>query len=309
MKRKYVISVLFILFFSVIAFALVYALRPDFLFGTEEEEVETIRPTLYMYIYGDELVYSFSVEANAISGSDDIYLENTLLDYVYRDNFELVAKVGTEFKSGDVIYNYRGKEYSYDFDGLLVDVSYNKIEGNYYDINLTLLNFDNVYLQCYVTTDNRKQISYDSDVEVIVDGETIKGKVSYIDYEIKDGKILVQVEVDKIIYPGTAAEVKFITGKSDYSLLIHEVCVYFDGYEYYTYRVLKDENGNEYYEKQNIKVGNLFTQTNDDVTISFYELLSGLEEGDYICTFKHMESNIAQYYQEELVEKIENYGR
>lgn len=278
MKRKVTLIVILILFLLGLVFGVIYLNNPD-IFSSPKEEQDFDRTTTIRYpVIKGEITHTYSVDAQVISNTPELYVTDITLEGITQTNFELIKKQGDEIKSGEALYKYEGKEKSVDFNGQLVDITYEKTSADESTVTIKLLNYDKLFIQTEIDIDKYEKINYDTKVFVTYDDNEYESKITGIGYEIADKKLPVKVGMPDKFLPGTEVKVRFILDVHDAGLYVPEDAIYSDGDNYYANILEEDDTTRQ----TQVLIGERFSETDGDHTFKYVELLSGVSENDTI---------------------------
>lgn len=184
---------------------------------------------------------------------------------------------------GDTLYILAGEEYRSDVNGRIVNI----VEGNG-GVIITLLNYDKLFAIVKVDASKLSKINYNTPVTLVVNGVKCSSSVKYIDYEISEKTVNVWLNIPVRALPGSDIEAIFTLEVRANSLIASADAVYNDGLGYYAFLELPGDSSR----KVEISVGEYFVVEENGHEFAYYEVISGLEEGDVIVV-ETIDSNVA----------------
>ena len=126
---------------------------------------------------------------------------------------------------------------------------------------LNLLNFDTKTIITLTTQDATK---------------TYTGKIINFGYEVKDGKVDVQIHSDEKFLPGTPLEISFEIVHQTESLYILKQMLLMDGDIYYV--EVENEDGQR--TRREVEIGDFFDEYSNNEKIEYVEIKHGLQLGE-----------------------------
>ncbi len=279
MKRAWITNILLVLICAAVIFGIFYLNDPEAFEikrDDESKQEDVIRRIRYPVIKG-EVQITESAEGRVIFGRSDIYIE--MLEFE-TDKGSHQLKKGCEVKKGDVLYRIQEKNICADFSGKVVDITENA--GN---TLISLLNYDKLYAEVELDAEVLGEIGYDTKAIVEIGAQKCETKIKHIGYEIRNGKISVEVGVPERVLPGSDLKVTFIIDVRSDALYLPAEAVFEVNGRSYAMRELEDEK----YERTEVEVGEYFEVKEGDNVFSYYQILSGLSEEDIVIIERMIE--------------------
>ncbi|MDD4096405.1 MAG: hypothetical protein PHP22_09220 [Oscillospiraceae bacterium] len=281
-KRNAILFFILLVFLVGISFGIFYLNNPD-IFHSSKGEVQSDAPLTYSIEYPvneGEVFRTYSVDAAVISNCPEIYIFELRVDGIKDTNFEILKNKGDYIAPNESIYAFKGKEKSVDYHAQIVDIRYS-LSGDVRSVTITLLNYDMLYIVAEVSAEIISEISYETKVVVLLNGEEYMSEIMQIGYEISDRKVPVHVVLPAPVLPGTEANLTFMLGIKQHGLFVSEDALYTDGD--YFYGNLKTEDSNM---QVQIEIGQRFSVEEDGNLFRYIEVLSGVREGDVLIVEK-----------------------
>lgn len=127
------------------------------------------------------------------------------LDVPVQKNFEIKVKKGETCKAGDVLMTADGKEIKLEADARILDYVQTKES-----VTIQYLDFSEMWLEAYVPLSVFQNLSYESEVQVIVEDEEYEGKIVWLDWQVNGGEVLVRMQSEVDVLPGTEVSVALV---------------------------------------------------------------------------------------------------
>lgn len=275
--RKTVLVIVLVMLIAGLIFGVAYLTDPEMFSGKQEEsnngQNNMVKLIKYPVLKG-EIVHQYEVEAVALSQSPDVYIKEIILTDITDSNFSVSKNKGDTVVPDEPFYRFKDKEGSVDFNGLILDILYDKNDSGQFAV-IKLLNYDAVYIIADVEMDKIDRISYTTPVKVIYDGQEYDAEINTIGYEIIDNKLPIVIYSPLNIYPGTPVKVNFTLEVQNEGLYVPKEAIYQDGEDYFAYIERADET-----EQVKLTIGQRFSVEESDVTFEYVEILSGVSEKD-----------------------------
>lgn len=277
MKRNVFLTVVLIVFILLLILGTVYLNDPGLFSRRERNDLQnSVRYELVKYhVSSGKIVHTCTVEGQVVSQLPEIYVERMTVEGVTNESFQILCSRGDVLKPGDELFTFKGKTQKITFNGKIVAIKYTDEEELTAEIEI--LNFDKLFIATNVNADRISQISYDTVVEVRIDGAAYPSEVMDIGYEIVDGGVTVLIKTPINTLPGTPVQISFILDVTDGGLYVPAEAVYQDGDSYFA-NVLEGEN----VVQRRILAGQFFSAEEDGVLREYVEILSGAEEGEVL---------------------------
>lgn len=277
MKRNIFLSVMLIVLFCGLIFGVIYLNDPSIFKSSNETSLpDSPTKTLEYRVRSGEIVHTYETSGAVISQAPEIYIEEITVSGITSSDFELMKNKGDNIAPKETLYKFKGAEKSVDFNAQLVDVEYIETE-NVRSAVITLLNYDKLYIAAQIDKDRISKITYDTPVEVVIDGQSYKAKITDIGYEITGGFVDIFISLPAQVRPGTAADIIFTLDIKTAGLYVPKSAIYHDGENYYA--DVRTAGGTE---QRKITVGQFFTVEEGSSSFEYVELLSGVSENDVI---------------------------
>lgn len=275
--RKTVLVIVLIILIVGLIFGVVCLTNPEMFANKKEESDDDWKNQVQLIKYPvlkGEIVHTYEIDAQALSGSPDVYIKEIILTEITDSNFSLSKNKGDTVVPNENFYNINGKEKSVDFNGLILDVLYERNDSGQ-SVIIKLLDYDAVYIMADIDMDKIEKISYSTPVKVIYDGQEYDAEINTIGYEIIDKKLPIAISSPIKIYPGTPVKVNFTLGVQNAGLYVPEDAIYQDGEDYFANIESKDGTT-----QIKLTVGQRFSVEEGGVTFEYVEILSGVSEND-----------------------------
>lgn len=127
------------------------------------------------------------------------------LEIPLRESYEIRIKKGENCKAGDVIAEADGTEIKLETDSRILD--YTKSENT---LTIQYLDYREMWLEAYVSVNVYQNLNYESDLQVMLEGESYNGNIVWLDWQVNNGLVLVKIQTDADILPGTEVQVAII---------------------------------------------------------------------------------------------------
>ena len=241
-----------------------------------------------------EIIHTHKSEGNVVLGYEDLYIEYFRLNWVTDSNYKMQKAKGDYIAPGEVLYTYKGKDKTVDFNGKILDVVFSK-EGYNQKVQVKILNYDKLYIVTSIPSEKINSIDYSSTVYVIYNDERYLSSICGIGYEIEDGELPIYVTLPEKLYPGSEVIVEFTTGVQPTGMYVSKEAVYQLGESYFA--DIETEDGIKQVE---IKIGQEFAVSEGDHSYEYVEILSGLNTSDILVVQK------IAYNAEDILENLEN---
>lgn len=220
-----------------------------------------------------EIENTYVASGEVVSGQAELYERSYVVEKKDMTSGILV-QAGEEMEMGQVLYTGVKESVTIDYPAKVVSVQ--ETEEEYW---ITLLDYSHLYIVSELPYEMYVDIDYDTEVEIESIYDVVTGVISYIDYEISDGRFEVRVDTSARLLPGESVEVTFHLNTYRKALYIPDTAVIKLG-DFYYCDIMGDDN--ELVRVQ-VELGDeLFTEKGEDIDYVYYEVLSGLEEGDVI---------------------------
>lgn len=278
MRRNIILIIALMLFFGIMITGVLYLNNPKIFDFKKEDPIQNTPEIQYVRypVCSGEIVHTYEVEGAVISQAPEIYIEEVVVDYVSDTNFQMQKNKGDILSAGDVLYQHNGANKTVDFSAKLIETEY-VTEGYNRKAVIRLLNYDKLYIVTNVKEDKINKLSYDTEVDVQINGKTYSSKVINIGYEIVDKEVPVSIALPENVLPGTNVKITFVLDIQKAGLYVPQAAIYQDNDTYYA-NVLS--NGGV--KQKKITVGQNFSVEEDGNVFEYIEILSGVSEGDTI---------------------------
>lgn len=215
---------------------------------------------------------------NVIHDASDIYIENISIDFKNKSDskyFSSTHKIGDILKKDDLLYTYKGKDIKIKYDCKIVNMIISEKS-----VQFSLLNYDNLFIVASVDYDKLNFLDFDTKTVLTLTTQdttkTYNGKIINFGYEIKDGKVDVQIHSDEKFLPGTPLKVSFEIVHQTESLYILKQMLLMDGDTYYV--EVENEDGQR--TRREVEIGDFFDEYSNDEKIEYVEIKHGLQLGE-----------------------------
>lgn len=224
------------------------------------------------------IAQKYTTKGQVISQTPETYVSKLEFRGANEKNLHMIKNKGEDIAKKEALCTINGRKRFVDFNGKILDVSYNNDEsGNYAQVSL--LNYDNLYINTRIDEKELSEINHQTKVNIIHDGKTYEGKINLINYEIENGEVLVQIKVEDCkLYPGTDVYVDFIKEAKEDKIYLPEKAIVKECGN--TYAILLQEGKEN--KQVEIKTGETFYEKVEDQEEAFVEVVSGLKEGDLV---------------------------
>ncbi len=259
-----------------------YLNNPDIFSSDEADDDSYVSTKITRYpVISGEITHYYNTTGQVISGMSELYVEEIMLEGVTDDNLTLYKSKGDEISSGEALYSFKQKDVTVDFDGKLLDISYEADSENssssLSNVTITVLNYDKLYIVAYIDEDKYEKIDYNTQVTVTCGTKEYEASVKNIGYEIENNQFSVEINMPTQILPGTEVSLSFVLEVEEKGLYVPKDALYNDGEGYYAY--VQNGDSTEYAE---ITTGEEFTVEEDGTTFEYVEILSGISEDDIL---------------------------
>ncbi len=198
---KKVIGVL--LFINLILLLVIMALLKNNVENEEYEvKIETDGATELMKVFLPRGEFKDSRMVNATCVQDNA---QKILEFPVHENCAVRVKKGENCKAGDVIAAVDGTEIKLETDSRILD--YTKSENT---LTIQYLDYRAMWLEAYVPVNVYQNLNYESNLQVMLEGESYNGSIVWLDWQVNNGLVLVKIQSDADILPGTEVQVAII---------------------------------------------------------------------------------------------------
>ncbi len=243
-------------------------------------EIQQNKTSLRSSVESGVITSTITSKGSVISDSPDIYIENISVDFNNKSDskyFSTACKIGDILKKGDLLYEYKGKKVKTNYDCKIVNMVVSDKSAQ-----LSLLNYDNLFIVTSVDFDKLNLLDFNTKTILKLttkdETKTYNGKIVNFGYEIKDGKIDVQIRSDEKLLPGTPLEVNFEITHQTESLYILKQMLLMDGNTYYV--EVENEEGKRTHRE--VEIGDFFYEYSDNQKIEYVEIKNGLKLGEHL---------------------------
>ena len=282
MKRNAILITIVGLFSVGLILGVLYLNNPDFFGNTEAEEtLNKYQSTFIQYkVLSGEITHTYDVAGKVVSDAPDLYITYVNINQISDSNFEILKKKGDVVAAKEPLYKFKGTEKSVDYNAKIIDIQY-VITNGVRSVNIKLLNYDKLYIVSYVDADKISKITYETKVDVFIDGKSYNSKITDIGYEIIDKMVPICVDLPQNILPGAEVKLTFTLDIQKAGMYVLEDAIYKDGDTYYA-----DIQTNDGITQTKVTVGQRFFVEEDGFTFKYVELLSGVSVDDIIIVEK-----------------------
>ena len=176
------------------------------------------------------------------------------------------------------LYEYKNKAYASDSPGIVTEI---KDKNNVLEIRV--LNFEKQYIEFFVPYKFYSNINYASKVVIQEDGKETDGKIIQLGYVVNNDMVSIKIGFDKYIMPGRKVNVSIDIGNTKEMLILPVQAVF--GVDSDRYCYVYDEEA-ESIERVTVTLGDIYTEISDGNEFQYYEILSGLSDGDKVVELK-----------------------
>ena len=197
------------------------------------------------------------------------------------------AAVGDRLSPKDILYTYKNKGITCGCNCQIINIRREKLTGekNKENVYIELLDYDALYISASIPVKELDQFKKNIPVKVIFNNTDYESSIYYFGFNVENEMLPVKLKLPADFYPGTVVSIVFTTNVVKSGLYVPEKFVFVEDGDYYVYKC-KDQQSKES-EKTKIKVGITFVETEDDDTVKYVEILSGVNDGDWIVS-EHM---------------------
>ena len=209
------------------------------------------------------------------------------LNGINSKKFKILAAVGDRLSPNDVLYSYKNKGRTCGCNCQIISIRREKLNGekNKENIFIELLDYDALYISASIPVKEIDQYKKNIPVKIRYNNTDYESRIYYFGYNVENEMLPVKLKLPADLYPGTVVSIVFTTNVVKSGLYVPEKFVFVEDGEYYVYKC-KDQQSNES-EKTKIKVGISFVETEDDDSVKYIEILSGVSDGEWIVS-EHM---------------------
>lgn len=200
MKRKTILTIAMCFFAVVVLFGVFYLNNPDIFSrddGEESDQPNYMSMTRYP-VNGGEVAHTFTAKGAVISNSRDVYVTKISVAYGKPDSFTMRAGRGEDISAGDVLYILDGTAVKSDINARVLEIGTNESGAE-----ISLLNYDSLYAVLQIKAERLSEISYDTKVEVEIDGKKYPSQIRDIGFEVSGGNVMLAVSVPPKVLPGS----------------------------------------------------------------------------------------------------------
>ncbi len=221
---------------------------------------------------------TITTTGNVINDAADIYIENISIDFENKLDskyFRSTHKIGDVLKKDDILYTYKEKDIQTKYDCKIVNMIISEES-----VQFNLLNYDKLFIVASIDYDKLNLLNFDTKTIITLTTQdatkTYTGKIINFGYEVKDGKVDVQIHSDEKFLPGTPLEISFEIVHQTESLYILKQMLLMDGDIYYV--EVENEDGQR--TRREVEIGDFFDEYSNNEKIEYVEIKNGLQLGE-----------------------------
>lgn len=186
---------------------------------------------------------------------------------------EIEFSRGENVKKGEKLYTSGDNEINAEFNLKILDIYEDEAKEK---LIIKYLNYNEIELTAYLPFELYDLIKYDS--EIIIGNNSDNGGVEIMEigYVIENDTFEITLKTDLMLLPGEKKECIFKYGVRENITFIPVEAVLNDGASHYV--TMFDVNHKPY--RRDIVVGEIFTVNQNGIILQYYEIISGLEEGE-----------------------------
>ncbi len=260
----------------------------------EPETTENFQDTI-QYIIGNALEMtlnsSYITSGNVISHSEHEYVDTFLETLTPDAKVEVLVKKGITVEKGEILYLIDGVPIKSRGNGHIL-----VLEQDDYQLTLSMLNYDKLYVKVQLPISLYDMIAYDTPVSIrVVDEkqeEPYVGVIDRIGYENNGGMFDVRIKFPgEYIMPGSEVEISFALGSVGPALFVNSTFMENIGGTWYVASFKGHLSGGkqpviedmlDQITKTPVQVGNVYMVHDGGAVFTYYEILSGLVDGEWI---------------------------
>lgn len=236
------------------------------------EQINVIYTAHYSSIHS---VYS---DFGEVTSNEEEYIDTYILEYDNETHPSVKIEAGQEIEKHQTLYEYKNKAYASDSAGIVTEI---KDKNNILEIRI--LNFEKQYIEFLVPYKFYSNINYASKVVIQEDGKETDGEIIQLGYVVNNDMVSIKIGFDKYIMPGRKVNVSIDIGNTKEMLILPVQAVF--GVDSDRYCYVYDEEA-ETIERVTVTLGDIYTEISDGNEFQYYEILSGLSDGDKVVELK-----------------------
>lgn len=242
----------------------------------ETDILEQMIDVIYTAHYGS--IHCVYADLGEVASNEEEYIDTYMLEYDSETLPLIKVEPGQEIAKQQTLYEYKNKAYASDSIGIVTEIN-----DNNNVLEIRVLNFEKQYIEFQIPYEIYCNISYSSKVLIEEEKKEIEGKIVQLGYVLNNDMVNIKIGFDEYIMPGRKVNVSIDIGNTEEMLNLPVAAVFGVGSDRYCYLYNEED---ETVERVAVDIGDVYTEISDGNEFQYYEILSGLSDGDKVVELK-----------------------